>query len=257
MCIHINLTLDSSVVKNYECIFILTGTPAVKASLKHPPRPAKRAEIKAWNRQKIIDATIAVINAQGIADTTIARVVELAEVSMGLVNLHFESKERLLEAVLQHMAERYVAHWKQALAAAADDARARIRALVLADLDPAVLNLETLGVWYAFRAQARVSPVFVSLVGNRDRELSAEYEILFTRLGRECDLDHPPETVTRGLIALLEGVWADYFLHPEEFDRARALDMISLYLQALYRGDFELGSENPIQQAARGPAELS
>ena len=213
-------------------------------SLQHPPRPQQREAIKAWNRQKIIAATIAVINARGISGTTIARVVEAADVSMGLVNLHFESKQRLLEAVLRHMAERYDAHWRKALADAPDNARARIRTLVLADLDPAVLNLETLGVWYAFRAQARSSPVFISLVGNRDRELSARYEQLFTQLGRECDRNHSPETVTRGLIAMLEGIWADYFLYPEEFDRGRALDMLSLYLQALYPGPFDLEKAN-------------
>ena len=100
--------------------------------LKHPPRPNEREAIKAWNRQKIIDATISVINEQGIAGTTIARVVELAEVSTGLVNLHFESKERLLEAVLRYMAERYQAYWREALATAPGNAREQIRALVLA-----------------------------------------------------------------------------------------------------------------------------
>ena len=163
---------------------------------------------------------------------------------MGLVNLHFASKQRLLEAVLRHMADRYDAHWRQALAAAADSPRAGLRALVLADLDPAVLNLETLGVWYAFRAQAHLSPVFISLVSNRDRELSAQYELLFARLGSKGGLDYPPETVTRGLIAMLEGIWADYFLYPEEFDRGRALDMVSLYLQALYPGSLDLGRKN-------------
>ena len=213
-------------------------------SLKHPPRPRERAAIKAWNRQKIIDATIAVINTHGIAGTTIARVVEIAEVSMGLVNLHFESKQRLLEAVLRHMADRYDEHWRQALATAPDNPRAGLRALVQADLDPEVLNLETLGVWYAFRAQAQVSPMFVSLVGNRDRELSAQYELFFTQLGREDGLDYPPETVTRGLIAMLEGIWADFFLYPEEFDRNRALDMVALYLRALYPGSLDLGRQN-------------
>ena len=203
-------------------------------SLQHPPRPRERAAIKAWNRRKIIDATIAVINARGIAGTTIARVVELAQVSMGLVNLHFGSKEGLLEAVLRDMAGRYDAHWRQALAAAADDAGARIRALALADLDPAVLNRETLGVWYAFRAQARSGPLFVALVGNRDRELSARYAQLFARLNRKSGRDHPPDTVTRGLIAMLEGIWADFFLYPEEFERAAALGMLTLYLDSLY-----------------------
>jgi TetR/AcrR family transcriptional repressor of bet genes len=208
-------------------------------TLKHPPRPNAREAIKAWNRQKIIDATIAVINAQGIAGTTVARVVELAEVSMGLVNLHFENKERLLEAVLRHMAERYERHWRQALADAPDDARGRIRALALADLDPVVLNAETLGVWYAFRAQARSNPAFIALVGNRDRELSAFYAEQFAALNEACGVNHSPAIVTRSLIAMLEGIWADYFLYPQEYDRARAIEMLSLFVESLYPGSFD------------------
>ena len=206
--------------------------------LEHPPRPKERQAIKVWNRQKIIDATIAVINTQGIAGTTIARVVELAEVSMGLVNLHFESKERLLEAALGHMAEKYDAHWKATLQAAPNEAGARIRALVLADLDPSVLNLETLGVWYAFRAQTRTNPAFVSLVGNRDRQLSTQYLKLFEHLNRESGRDHPVETLTRGLIAMLEGIWADYFLYPGEFNHNDAVTLPMLYLGTLYPGQF-------------------
>ena len=206
--------------------------------LEHPPRPKERQAIKVWNRQKIIDATIAVINTQGIAGTTIARVVELAEVSMGLVNLHFESKERLLEAALRHMAEKYDAHWKAALQAAPNEAGARIRALVLADLDPSVLNLETLGVWYAFRAQTRTNPAFVSLVGNRDRQLSTQYLKLFEHLNRESGRDHPVETLTRGLIAMLEGILADYFLYPGEFNHNDAVTLPMLYLGTLYPGQF-------------------
>ncbi|TNF91309.1 MAG: TetR family transcriptional regulator [Gammaproteobacteria bacterium] len=60
--------------------------------MKPAPRPQGREAIKAWHRQKIIDATIDVITTHGIAGTTVARVVDLAEVSMGLVNVHFRSK---------------------------------------------------------------------------------------------------------------------------------------------------------------------
>ncbi len=208
--------------------------------MKHPPRPKEREAIKAWNRQKIIDAAIAVINTQGIAGITIARVVVLAEVSMGLVNLHFENKERMLEAVLRHMASQYEANWRRALETAPDDACGRTRALVLADLDPAVLNPKTLGVWYAFRAQVRSSSVFVTLVGSRDDELSNQYCQQFEQLNRENGCDHNPMIVTRGLIAMLEGIWTEFFLYPKEFDRAGALSMITLYLEALYPVSFEL-----------------
>jgi hypothetical protein len=103
-----------------------------------------------------------------------------------IFNLGFKIKDLTPSfPVLRDLGERYDRLWRRALADAPGDTRGRIRALVLADLDPAVLNLETLGVWYAFRAQARVDPLFVEL-------------------NRETDCDHVPGNVTRGLIAMLE-----------------------------------------------------
>jgi len=210
--------------------------------IKHPPRPRERKAIKAWNRQKIIDATIATINTRGIAGTTVARVVELAEVSMGMVNLHFENKERLLEAVLEHMSLNYDLHFQQAYQAAAESIEEQLRALILVDLHPAVLNLETLGIWYAFRAQARNNPQFIALVGNRSSELSALYKEIFTQLNLKHKRNHSPAVVTQGLIAMLEGVWADFFLYPEEYNRMQVLTMLSMFLEGLYpqRFNFEI-----------------
>ncbi len=78
-------------------------------------KPNGRKAIKAWNRQKILDATVEVIMLHGIAGTTIAKVVELAEVSMGMVHVHFSSKDELLREVLKQMAEDYNRHWLKVL----------------------------------------------------------------------------------------------------------------------------------------------
>jgi len=134
------------------------------------PRPTGREAIKAWNRQKIIDATIDVINQYGIAGTTVARVVELAKVSMGLVNVHFKSKDALLTQVLRQMAEAYSLHWRDRLNSAEQEPVAQLLAMVLADFDASVLNLKTLGVWFAFRAQVRAKPEYLDLIGTREPE---------------------------------------------------------------------------------------
>ena len=91
------------------------------------PRPKGREAIKAWHRQKIIDATIDVITRHGIAGTTVARVVERADVSMGLVNVHFKSKQMLLGEVLRQMADEYKSHWRAKLERVPADPVARLR----------------------------------------------------------------------------------------------------------------------------------
>ena len=198
------------------------------------PRPTGREAIKAWNRQKIIDATIDVINQYGIAGTTVARVVERANVSMGLVNVHFKSKDALLAQVLRQMAEAYSWHWRDRLNSAAQDPVAQLRAMVLADFDASVLNLKTLGVWFAFRAQVRANPEYLDLIGTREPEQVQLMISLFRKLNRETGQKHDPVILTRLLSAMVEGMWTEFHLYPREFDRARALQGVFLFLGVMY-----------------------
>lgn len=201
-------------------------------------RPKGRVAIKAWNRQKIIDATIHIIANHGIAETTVARIVEKAGVSMGLVNQQFTSKTYLFDEVLRQLSEDYRSHWTKALDESPKSTSDQIIAIISVDLDPEVLNVYTMGVWFAFRAHVRVKPEYGELVGIWDCELMGRAISLFTELNAECGKDYPAESIVRGLVAMQEGMWTDYLLHPEDFDRNKALSIIILFLEALYPGQF-------------------
>jgi len=207
---------------------------------KHPARPKGREAIKAWNRQKIIDATITSINRYGISGTTVARVVKLADVSMGLVNRHFSSKADLFHVVLEVMAEDYRHHWQSALAAAPRRVSEQLRSILVADLSPEILNERTMGVWFAFRAQARAQPEYVKLVGNRDQQVTERIVDLLQQLNEQSGQDHPADLIAQGLISMLEGIWTDYFLHPKDYRRDLAVKILSEFLNALYPGYFDI-----------------
>ena len=63
------------------------------------PRAAarrRRTAPPAERREQLIAATIRCVANRGLADTTIATVAREAGLSQGIINLHFQSKERLL-----------------------------------------------------------------------------------------------------------------------------------------------------------------
>ena len=62
------------------------------ASAKNIKRTASREK----RRQQLIDATVACIARKGMGSTTLGDVAKEAGLSQGIVNLHFESKENLL-----------------------------------------------------------------------------------------------------------------------------------------------------------------
>ena len=174
----------------------------------------------------------------GIAGTTIAKVVELAEVSMGMVNVHFSSKDELLREVLKQMAEDYNRHWLKVLDETPANPAEQLKALVLADFDETVLNLETIGVWFAFRAQVRASSEYLDLVSNREQLHIRKMVSLIKKLNKEGGYQHPPKLVAHGIIAVQEGTWTDFFLNPEEFSRKNAIKFIFLILNALFPKHF-------------------
>ena len=102
------------------------------------PDTTPRKQSRAARRQQLIEATIDTIAAQGYARTTLTDVARQAGISHGLVNFHFETKERLLNETLQYLAEEYRQNWTAALAAAGPSPAEQLDAMLRADFDPAI-----------------------------------------------------------------------------------------------------------------------
>src|SRR5258708_29591700 len=83
--------------------------------------------IRDRRRQALIKATIAVIAKHGASGTTVERVARKAGVSVGLMNFHFDSKERLFRETFRHLSEEYEEVWQQNLLIAGTGSRARLR----------------------------------------------------------------------------------------------------------------------------------
>ena len=58
-------------------------------------------------RKQLIKATIKCIAKNGLSGTTMADVTKLAGLSLGIVNLHFETKEKLLVETLRFITDEY------------------------------------------------------------------------------------------------------------------------------------------------------
>ena len=91
-----------------------------------PPRRSQ-AERSASTREALLDATIACLVEDGYASTTTSRVAERAGVSRGAHLHHFQTRQALLAAAMEHLAER---RGEQLLAAAenAPEGRERLAA---------------------------------------------------------------------------------------------------------------------------------
>ena len=206
-----------------------------RTGTKTRPEARRRTAAPDVRRRQLIAATIDSIAKRGFAATTLAFVAARARLSRGIVNFHFQSKEALLVATLEHLAEEYRAHWRRALERAGPSTIERLGALVDADFERRVCNRKKIAVWFAFWGEARSRPTYLEVCGRLDRDYFAMLRDLCAAAA--ADGGYPrvdPDRVASALCALTDGLWLSYLLAPESFDRAEARAVCYDYLAAVF-----------------------
>lgn len=170
-------------------------------------RRGGRKEAKPVRRQQLINATIDSLAKRGYAETTLADIADGAGLSRGIVNFHFESKEKLLVETLRTMADEYSVAWRSALDRAGPTAAHRLWALTAADFSRDVCNRRNIAAWCAFWGEARSRPLYQKLCGSRDRDYQDMLLGLCARLEEEGRYGLDPKQTAIGIDALGEGLW--------------------------------------------------
>jgi TetR/AcrR family transcriptional repressor of bet genes len=194
--------------------------------------PGKRAASKARSRKALIDATLDIISEVGIAGTSVSLIVERSRLSRGMVHMHFDNKEHLLLEAARTMADDYYENLFRFIADAPDAPEQRLVAIIEADFDECILNARSTAIWFAFRGEARSQNAFAQYSDTRDSRLKALYISTFAELLGQDTRSREVQDLAHGTIALSEGMWTDYFLHSDAFDRDAAKRVIFRFLSA-------------------------
>jgi TetR/AcrR family transcriptional repressor of bet genes len=193
---------------------------------------------RAARRVQLIEATIETIAQRGYARTTLTDVARQAGLSHGLVNFHFETKEKLLSETLLYLAEEYRQNWMQAVAAVPDDPAAQINALLQADFNPKIYSFGRLAAWCSFWGEAQSRPIYQEKCGSNDREYIRLMEALCARLIAEGGYAGSPERMARVLRVTVEGVWLDMMTMNDPYAVDEALGTVYAGAQALFPRHF-------------------
>ena len=200
------------------------------------PRKASR-EIR---RQQLIDATIETLARKGYAALTLTDVAVEAGLSHGLVNFHFQSKEKLLSETLQHLAAEYQQNWQHYLGRAAPSPAARIDALIRADLDQKVCTKAKLRCWTAFWGESQSRPIYQKEYGGNDEAYNALLTEICAELIATAGYALAPLQVSRLIRAIGDGVWQDLAFSEAPYSRREALQTLHLGLSSLFPRHFSI-----------------
>jgi TetR/AcrR family transcriptional repressor of bet genes len=210
---------------------------ALKTPAADPEKRGRKAS-KETRRQQLIEATIDSLARRGYSETTMADVADGAGLSRGIVNFHFESKEKLLVATLQYMADEYSAHWRSALQKAGDDPARQLGVLVAADFDRAICNKRKLAAWCAFWGEAKSRPTYQALCGARDEAYQNVFVDLCRKLKADGGYAFDPVVMALSLSAMLEGLWLRLMMGTEDVTRETAYQAACEFLASAFPKHF-------------------
>ena len=208
-----------------------------KAELKETPN--SRTIAKERRREQLIKATINCIAKRGIAGTTMADVTRDAGLSLGIVNLHFQSKEKLFEETLLYLSDEYEAAWVNALRNAGDSTAEKLTAMVKSDFSTKVCERKKVAVWFAFWGEAKSRPTYLHTCAQSDKKNTKVVAQLCEELAKEANNTVIcPKAYAVGLAALTNGLWLDLLMTPGEITRKEACNICFDYLAVTFPDHF-------------------
>ncbi len=202
------------------------------------PRSQRRTAPKEERQEQLIKATIRSIAKHGLSVTTLAAVANEAGLSQGIINLHFQSKERLLEETLLFVVDEYRVAWHKALQNSGDNAAEKLRALVCVDFDKRICQRNKLAVWFAFWGEGRSRLTYRKIYAELGREYKQMLTGLCEEIARQGGYAVDSEHIATGLVAMHAGLWLDLLLSPSEMNLEQAHEISMAYLRGVFPRHF-------------------
>jgi len=190
-----------------------------------------RDELEEARRAQLIEVTIDSLADVGYVGTTLAQIARRAGVSPGLVAHYFGEKDGLLEAAFRTLARVVAVKMSERLALASSP-RARVQAVIDANLGPENFDRRTGTAWLAFWGQ-------VLHVEGLKRVQTAYQRRMLSNLRSDLRSMIPAEdarTLAAMIAAMIDGVWLRAALSQwQEADSASACALLTAFVDGRLR----------------------
>jgi betaine-aldehyde dehydrogenase len=188
----------------------------------------ERGDTEDLRRRQLIQATIESLADVGFVNCTLGDIARRAGVSTGLVAHYFGDKDGLLEATLRAMAAR-LGRSAAARLRAARTPRARVQAVIDANLAPEEFDRRTSSVWLAFWGQVLHSARFRRVQNVYQRRMLSNLRHALKQAVPARDA----ETIAVAISAMIDGLWLRATLSGDgELDNAGARALATAFADA-------------------------
>ena len=204
------------------------------------PKTKRRTAPKEVRRLQLIEATVDCIAERGIAGTTMAAITGRAGLSLGIVSMHFESKENLLKATLTHLSQEVRSTWLSNNADHTLKPAPKLWAIAMSSFDPYIFNPKKITVWFAFFGDARYRAFYRQIVESFDDERTDALEAICESLAPDTP-NFDAMGVTDAIESLGDGLWLNAMLYPETFTREYCMTRMAEFLTATFPDQYRKG----------------
>jgi AcrR family transcriptional regulator len=176
-------------------------------------------------RQALIDATARCLAEKGIGGTSVRAICARAGVSSGLLTHYFPGVDALILATYVDVGARVSAALDAAIASAGNDPRDRLRACLLANLRPPVLDPDLLATWIAFWSLVTSDPAIAAVHADVYRGTRHQLETLLGEAAPQLS-QAQKRIAAISLTALVDGLWLELCLDRSSFTAEEAQAMV-------------------------------
>ena len=209
-----------------------------------PPEAAREGRFSrlepALRKARLVEATLRCLQHYGFQGTSIRRICAEAGVSIGLINHHYRSKDELVAETYLTITQRITGQLRQAIDAAAPDARSRLGAFFRASFSPELLDPALLDAYLAFWGAVKSAEAITRAHDESYGEYRATISQALMQLAREQGWRRfDSDLAAIALSAMLDGLWLEYGLNPRTFSPAQGVQVCEAWIDGLVGGGYE------------------
>lgn len=219
-----------------KCLPTLLG----KLSMAAPQSSSSRQTMPAQaRRDQLILATIKCIATKGLSGTTMVDITTEAGLSLGIVNLHFKSKEKLLVDTLRYISDEYTSGLDKIFNDQSKTTKEKIITWVSYDFSRKITERNKLAVWFAFWGETKSRPTYLAICANYISDIASNLTQLFTQLKEEGYYEQVnPTLVCTCYTAMADGLWLDLLVTPKGLTPNQARGVTMHYLATQFPKHF-------------------
>jgi AcrR family transcriptional regulator len=208
----------------------------LKRAKKKNGEPRFERKLPDARRRTLIEAAIECLKRFGHDGLSIRRISAQAKVSIGLINHHFPTKDALIAEAYRYFNNELVGSLRQAVAAAPGAPHERLSAFFKASFSPPNLDSDVLAVWVVFWGMYRHSKDIQRVQSETYHGYVDLLRGMLADLERETgELRFNLRLAAIGLTALIDGLWLEWCLDPDNFEPSEAVLLCEAWVERLER----------------------